>query len=79
MANDPAIIATVKITVKDINGNNTTKQFSSVSNLNFDFKSGKVNIVDSSGSFFFTLKTISSLTYSVNSKTLYTPTSITMS
>jgi hypothetical protein len=65
MANSPRLTATVKITVKDINGNNIAKQFNNVLYLNFDYNDGTVNVVDSTGSFYFTLLTITSLTYTV--------------
>lgn len=65
MPNTPLITCTVKITVKDINNNSVAKQFNSVYGLNFDFNDGTVNIIDISGSFYFTLKTITSLTYTI--------------
>ena len=75
MANTPLITATVKITVKDINGNNVAKQFNNVTGLNFDYNDGTVNIVDATGSFYFTIKTITTLTYTV----LGTVTTVVMS
>ncbi len=65
MANVPLLTATVKITVKDINNNSVAKQFNAVNYLNFDYVDGSVNIVDATGSFYFTLKSITSLTYTV--------------
>lgn len=65
MANQPTIIATVRITVVDINGNVTAKQFNGVRNLNFDYNDGTVNIMDITGSFYFGLKTITALTYTI--------------
>ncbi len=65
MANSPRLLATVKITVKDINGNNVAKQFNSVYNLIFDYNDATVNIVDATGSFYFSLSTITTLTYTV--------------
>ena len=65
MANQPVIIATVKVTADDINGNNVAKQFNSVTYLNFDYATGKVNVVDVTGSFYFSLLDITSLTYIV--------------
>jgi spore coat protein U-like protein len=65
MANVPLLNATVKITVKDINGNSVAKQFNQVTNLNFDYNDGTVNIVDATGSFNFTLKTETTLTYTI--------------
>lgn len=61
----PAVNARVTITVADINGNSVAKQFNSVSALNFDYSTGRVNIVDVTGSFYFTLLTITTLTYTV--------------
>jgi len=65
MANTPLVKATVKITVKDINNNSVAKQFNNVTYLNFDYVDGTVNIVDITGSFYFTIKTITSLTYTI--------------
>lgn len=65
MANTPLLNAKVNITVKDINGNNVAKQFNNVTNLNFDYNDGSVNIVDATGSFNFTLKTETTLTYTI--------------
>ena len=65
MANTPLITATVKITVKDINGNSVAKQFNQVTGMNFDYNDGSVNIIDATGSFYFTIKTITSLTYTI--------------
>lgn len=56
----------VNITVKDINGNTTASQFNAVYSLNFDYARRTVNIVDTTGSFFFDLSTITTLTYTVN-------------
>jgi hypothetical protein len=61
----PAIVATARIMADDINGNNTTKQFNSVSAMNLDFAKGQINIVDVTGSFYFSLGDITSLTYTV--------------
>jgi len=65
MANTPLILATVNITAKDINGNNVAKQFNQVNYLNFDYVKGMVNIVDVTGSFYFTLTSESTLTYTI--------------
>ena len=55
MAYQPVIIATVKITAKDINNNTTPKQFNSVYEVKFDYNKGMINIVDETGSFYFPL------------------------
>lgn len=60
MANQPVITATVKITATDINGNRTTKQFNSVYGVSFDYNKGMVNIVDATGSFYFSLSVVTS-------------------
>ena len=75
MSTPTAINATVKITVKDINGNSVAKQFNNVSHLHFDYVKGMVNVIDSSGQFYFTLTTITTLTYTV----LGTVTTVVMS
>lgn len=62
---NPAVNTRVKITVADINGNSVAKQFNAVSSLQFDYSVGKVNIVDATGSFYFTLLTITTLTYTI--------------
>ena len=61
----PAIAASVNITAVDINGNSIAKQFNAVSALNFDYFKGMVNVVDVTGSFYFSLMTITTLTYTV--------------
>jgi len=65
MSSPPAINATVKITVKDINGNSVAKQFNNVTDLQFNFFKGTVKIYDLTGEFIFTLVTITTLTYTV--------------
>jgi len=65
MPTTPAINATVKVTVKDINGGNIAKQYNAVSHLHFDYAKGMVNIIDVTGQFYFTLATITTLTYTV--------------
>jgi hypothetical protein len=65
MANTPIIRAVVRITVPDINGNSILKTFEQVRSLHFDYSTGNVNIVDETGSFYFTLKTITTLTYTI--------------
>jgi len=65
MANVPLITTLVRITVKDINGNSVAKQFNQVSSMSFDYNKGMVNIVDVTGSFYFTAITLSSLAYTI--------------
>jgi hypothetical protein len=65
MPNQPLISATVRIMTDDINGNNTTKQFNTVYGLNFDYNKGMVNIIDATGSFYFSLFDVITLTYTV--------------
>ena len=65
MANVPILNATVRITVKDINNNSVAKTFSQVIGIHLDYVDGSVNIVDVTGSFYFTLKTITSFTYTI--------------
>lgn len=60
MANQPAIIATVKITATDINGNRTAKQFNSVYEVNFDYNKGMISITDATGKFYFALGVVTS-------------------
>jgi len=62
MANQPLIIATVKITATDINGNRTTKQFNSVYGVNFDYNKGMVAIIDATGEFYFSLSVVTQFT-----------------
>lgn len=65
MAYTPLIQARVKITVKDINGNNVAKQFNQVKNMIFDYNDGTVNIVDETGSFYFGISAVTTLTYTI--------------
>jgi hypothetical protein len=62
MANQPAIIATLKITAKDINGNNTVKQFNSVYGVNFDYNKGMMSVTDATGEFYFSLGAVLTFT-----------------
>jgi hypothetical protein len=66
MANQPAILGTVKVTAKDINGGNVAKQFNNVSSLHFDYAKGMVRVIDATGQFYFSLMLITTLTYTVN-------------
>jgi len=65
MANVPAVLATVNITAKDINGNNIAKQFSSVYGLNFDYSKGTIEVIDITGTFYFSLTKLTTLTYTI--------------
>jgi len=66
MPTTPAITATVKVTAKDINGNNIAKQFNNVSSLQFDYVKGIVQVTDlNQGQFYFPLLLITTLTYTV--------------
>lgn len=62
---NPAINVSVNITAKDINGNNVAKVFNSVTKLHFDYSKGTVNVVDVTGSFYFSLMLVTTLTYTV--------------
>ncbi len=65
MPQTPAITGRVRITVLDINGNSVAKQFDAVSGLYFDYVKGMVSVIDVTGQFYFTLLTITTLTYTV--------------
>jgi len=65
MANSPLLNATAKVTAKDINGNNVAKQFSAVKYITFDYNDATINIVDSTGSFYFPLTPMTTLTYTI--------------
>jgi len=65
MANVPLVNANVKITSKDINGNSIQKTFNNVSTMVFDYQLGRLNIVDTTGSFYFSLTAVLTLTYTV--------------
>jgi hypothetical protein len=65
MANTPLVNATVKVTAKDINGNNITKQFNQVKSIIFDYNDATVNIIDVTGSFYFPLTPMTTLTYTI--------------
>lgn len=65
MANVPLIQARVNITARDMNGNNVAKQFNSVMGMNFDYNDGTINIIDATGSFYFNLKLVTTLTYTI--------------
>jgi hypothetical protein len=65
MPNQRLITATVKITAKDINGNNVAKQFNTVYAINIDYNDATINIVDATGSFYFALTPVTSFTYTI--------------
>ena len=65
MPNQPLINSTAKVTAKDINNNNVAKQFNQVKGMIFDYNDGTVNIVDASGSFYFPLTPMTTLTYTI--------------
>ena len=65
MPNTPLINAVVRITVRDINNNLVAKQFNAVVSLHFDYFKGMINIVDVTGSFYFSLSTLTTLTYTI--------------
>jgi hypothetical protein len=67
MANTSIINATVKITAKDINGNNVAKQFNQVMTLHFDYNDATpmINIVDVTGSFYFPITPLTTVTYTI--------------
>lgn len=66
MPTTPAINTIVTITARDINNNNIAKTFNSVGSMNFDYNKGMVRIIDLvQGEFFFSLLTITTLTYTV--------------
>ena len=65
MANKPLLNCTVKITAKDINGNNVAKQFNAVNYMNIDYTDATINIVDATGSFYFPITPLTSLTYTI--------------
>ena len=60
MAYVPALNARVTITTSSV-----AKTFNSVTELHFDYNDGTVNILDATGSFYFNLKAITTLTYTV--------------
>ena len=65
MANMPVIQATCKVTCKDINNNSVAKQFNSVTDIDFDFATGRLNVVDATGSFYFPLKSVTTTTFTI--------------
>jgi hypothetical protein len=65
MANQPLIRGTAKVTAKDINNNSVAKQFNSVYYIHFDYNDGTVNIVDATGSFYFPLGPMTTVTYTI--------------
>lgn len=65
MPNQPLITGTVKVTAKDVNGNNVAKQFNAVTGLSFDYNKGMVQVTDATGSFYFPLTPMTTLTYTI--------------
>ena len=65
MANAPLINVRVTVTARDLLNNNVAKQFNSVKAVNYDFNDGTVNVVDATGSFYFQLKPITTITVTV--------------
>lgn len=70
MAQAAAINATVTITAVDINGNSVAKTFSFVLQLHIDYFKGMINIVDDvQGSFYFSMLTPTTVTYTISGTT----------
>ena len=65
MPNMPLIKSTVNVTAKDVKGGNVAKQFNNVTGIHFDYNTGMVNIVDATGSFYFPITPLTSLTYTI--------------
>lgn len=65
MANAPLTTCVVKITAKDINGNNILKTFGQVRNIIYDFNDMTINILDVTGSFYFALTPVTSIVTTV--------------
>jgi hypothetical protein len=55
--------ATVNITVLGINGQSVTQRFSGVTQIKYDFFENVINIVDTTGSFYFGYNTIATVTH----------------
>lgn len=60
MANQPVLNARVTITTGGV-----AKQFNAVTAIHIDYSTGRINIVDATGSFYFGLTTITSFTYTI--------------
>lgn len=60
MANQPAFLAKVTITTGGV-----AKVFNAVTQLNFDYSTGKIFILDVTGAFYFGLSTITAITYTI--------------
>lgn len=65
MAQQPILAANVKITAKDINGNNIQKIFNNVLQINVDYNRAVINIVDTTGSFQFAMRPLTTFTYTI--------------
>ncbi len=65
MANAPAIAARATVTARDLLNNNIAKAFLSVGEISFDFNKGTVNVVDVTGSFFFGLTPVTTVTFTI--------------
>lgn len=61
MAYTPAINARATVTSRSLANDNVVKVFSTVHSITFDFDKGMVNVVDETGSFFFSLKVMTSI------------------
>lgn len=57
--------ASVTITATGIGGSSVAANYNNVKQLNFDFFNNKINVVDETGSFYFTLDPVATLTYTV--------------
>jgi len=65
MPNQPLVLARVTITAKDINNNNIAKTFNTVRAVDIDFVDGTINIIDGTGSFYFPIKPLTTVTYTI--------------
>ncbi len=65
MANAPLINARATVTARNLANGNIASTFLSVKGVNFDFTDGAVNVVDATGSFYFPLKPMTSITVTI--------------
>ncbi len=65
MPNMPLILCTVKVTARDLNNNNVAKQFNQVREIDFDYNDGTVRVFDATGTFYFPLTPMTTLTYTI--------------
>lgn len=61
----PAITCALNITATDINGNSVASHFTDVKKITLDYFKGIMTVLDATGEFWFTLRTVTTYTTTI--------------